>query len=433
LSVVAGSLLAARKSKGVDVVAAVAELADLVDRLADVDASCLPDSVALEQVVELRRQIDRLEAVWSARVAAVHRSGAAGVAGFAGTAAFLRHACRVSPGPARARVDVALQGAERPEVAACFADGVISYPHAKAITEALAPLPEALRGDAEPVLLEAARHFDPARVHQVARRLRHIIDPDGQAGVDERHREDRWVELPIGFRGVGMLRGALDPESAATVRAAIEALATPAGPTDERSAAQRRADALVEMARRTLDSGNLGEAGGERPHITITVPLASLTGASRVPADLEPASGPLGPQTLRRLACDAILTRIITSEPREQVKQPLPRGYLDALPPPLRGPSQVLDVGRSARTANAAIRKALAARDKGCVMPGCDRPPPRCEAHHVVHWADGGATAMSNMALLCAFHHHYVHEHHWHIHIDNDGQVTVTRPQARVA
>ena len=412
--------------------AATAELTELIDRLAGVDPGAVPDSVALEQVQELRRQIDRLEAVWSARVAAVHRAGAANAAGFASTAAFLRQACHISPGTARARVEVAMQVGERPAVAAACADGAISYPHAKAITDGLAPLPEALQADAEPILLEAARQFDPARVHQVARRLRHIIDPDGQAGVDERHREDRWVELPIGFRGIGVLRGALDPESAAVVRAALDALSTPAGPTDERTPAQRRADALVEMARRTLDAGDLPETGAERPHLTVTVPLASLTGASRVPADLDVA-GPIGPHALRRLACDATVTRIVAGEPGEQSGQPLPRGYLDALPPPLRGPSQVLDVGRSARTATAAIRKALAARDKGCVMPGCDRPPPRCEAHHVVHWADGGATAISNMALLCAFHHHYIHEHNWHIQVHDDGHVTVTPPRARVA
>ena len=413
--------------------ATIVELAELVDQLNKADLSAIPDLLALDEIQQLRRQIDRLEAAWSARVAAVHRSGAANAAGFASTQAFLRHACRVSPGTARARVEVAMQVGERPTVAAAFADGAISYPHAKAITDALAPLPEDLQTDAEPVLLQAARCFDPARVHQVARRLRHIIDPDGQAGVDERHREDRWVELPIGFGGRGMLRGVLDPESAAIVRAAIDALATPAGPTDDRTAAQRRADALVELARHALDTGHLPEQAGERPHITITVPLATVSDASsdsgHVPAEAD-LVGPIGRPALRRLACDAIVTRIITAG---QAEKPLPRGYLDALPPPLRGPSQILDVGRSARTATTAIRKALAARDKGCVMPGCDRPPPRCEAHHLVHWADGGRTAIDNMALLCAFHHHYVHEHHWHIRLADDGTVTVTPPPAQVA
>ena len=111
----------------------------------------------------------------------------------------------------------------------------------------------------------------------------------------------------------------------------------------------------------------------------------------------------------------------------------LPRHYLDALPPPLRAPSQALDVGRSSRTATAAIRKALAARDKGCVFPGCDRPPSRCEAHHVIHWTDGGVTALHNMVLLCAFHHHYVHEYRWTIHIHDNGTVTVTPPDAQAA
>ena len=61
-------------------------------------------------------------------------------------------------------------------------------------------------------------------------------------------------------------------------------------------------------------------------------------------------------------------------------------------------------------------------------MEVCDRPPPRCEAHHVTHWADGGPTAVHNMVLLCAFHHRFVHEHGWRIRIESDGSVTVTPP-----
>ncbi|HET9633086.1 MAG TPA: HNH endonuclease signature motif containing protein, partial [Terrabacter sp.] len=57
-----------------------------------------------------------------------------------------------------------------------------------------------------------------------------------------------------------------------------------------------------------------------------------------------------------------------------------------------------------------AQRRALAQRDGGCSYPGCTIPPQWCDAHHVVHWLHGGATDLSNGALLCGRHHIVVHE-----------------------
>jgi hypothetical protein len=95
---------------------------------------------------------------------------------------------------------------------------------------------------------------------------------------------------------------------------------------------------------------------------------------------------PLPPSPLRRIACDAEVTRIVF------------------------GPdSQVLDVGRSRRTITGQLRRAVIARDGHCTWPGCDEPPSRCEVHHAVtHWVGGG----ENSALLC-----------WHLHdrVDTHG------------
>jgi len=73
----------------------------------------------------------------------------------------------------------------------------------------------------------------------------------------------------------------------------------------------------------------------------------------------------------------------------------------------------ILDLGHTVRHANRAQRRAMAIRDGGCVFPGCDRPPPWCDAHHVVHWDDQGDTDTANMALLCRFHHGVTHRHGW--------------------
>jgi hypothetical protein len=77
-----------------------------------------------------------------------------------------------------------------------------------------------------------------------------------------------------------------------------------------------------------------------------------------------------------------------------------------------------LAVGRSQRTATPAQLKALTVRDGGCIHPGCSRTSAYCDAHHVVHWADGGLTDVSNLVLLCRHHHRTLHARQWSIHPD---------------
>jgi hypothetical protein len=73
----------------------------------------------------------------------------------------------------------------------------------------------------------------------------------------------------------------------------------------------------------------------------------------------------------------------------------------------------VLRLGRQARTASAAQRRALAARDRGCVIPGCRVPVERTDAHHVRWWSLDGETDIENLALLCGRHHDDVHAGVW--------------------
>jgi hypothetical protein len=96
----------------------------------------------------------------------------------------------------------------------------------------------------------------------------------------------------------------------------------------------------------------------------------------------------LSPATVRKLACDASI-----------------------IPMVLGSDGQPLDVGRTKRLVTPALLAALWVRDKACTFPGCGRPPNWCDAHHVRHWINGGETSLTNMALLCAHHHTYVHQH----------------------
>ena len=101
----------------------------------------------------------------------------------------------------------------------------------------------------------------------------------------------------------------------------------------------------------------------------------------------------LGAADLRRIACD---TQVI--------------------PVVMGGPSEVLDVGRAKRSIPPAIRRALIARDQGCVWPGCNRAPVHCDGHHIQHWLDEGPTSLANLALLCHSHHQRLHEYNLVLH-----------------
>ena len=122
---------------------------------------------------------------------------------------------------------------------------------------------------------------------------------------------------------------------------------------------------------------------------------------------LDEASGiHVSAETARRLACDAATVTMH------------------------HGPAgEVLDVGRRTRTISPALRRALAARDGHCRFPGCQAR--RCDAHHLEHWAHGGATALDNLVLLCRRHHRAVHEGGFRVALGAAGEVRFVGPDGR--
>ena len=150
--------------------------------------------------------------------------------------------------------------------------------------------------------------------------------------------------------------------------------------------------------------------------------------------------GPLDPEACRRLACDGAVTRVLVTRHRTTDHHPGTddnlAGRLGAaatrLPPAFGGaPTQPLEVGRTSRVVTAAQRAALVVRDGGCAVAGCDRPPPWCEAHHLVHGLHGGRTDLANLALVCRAHHRAVHEGGWRLTRDPDGRLTASPPYRR--
>jgi hypothetical protein len=183
--------------------------------------------------------------------------------------------------------------------------------------------------------------------------------------------------------------GDLDPETGETLLTALSAVldaeSRSRGKDDERTLAQRRADALGEICRQWLDLAERPSVAGERPHLTVTVVAEGLPSGSTASSELDHV-GPVDPEAARRLACDASVMRVV-----------------------MAGRSEPLDVGRRTPVVPPAMRRAVIVRDRHCRFPGCDRPHTWCDAHHVVHWADGGSTALSNLVLLCRRHHRMVH------------------------
>jgi hypothetical protein len=126
-------------------------------------------------------------------------------------------------------------------------------------------------------------------------------------------------------------------------------------------------------------------------------------GTAALRCELEPGHT-LAIETARRLSCDCSLVGIVENEDGEP-----------------------LSVGRKTRAISPALHRALRSRDGGCRFPGCDRVG--CtEGHHVVHWAKGGETKLSNLVTLCWFHHRLVHEGGFGMRTTDDGAFVFTRP-----
>jgi hypothetical protein len=355
-------------------------------------------------LVAMRRGIDRLEAQFSRRLVAFDALRGYEASGAADMISWLRSECRMGTSAAARRLHMARQLVELPETEAAWRSGAISTGHAAVIGRAVDEVGSDGARAVEPTLLEAADTMNPGHVWLVGQRLRHVLDREGTLAAANALYARRRLHLTKGMDGAFALDGLLDPEGGALLRTAIDALTRPF-PGDDRIASQRRVDALVELARRQLDGGALPAGGGQRPHLNITVPAAALRreeGAQ--PAELEWA-GPVVDETARRVGCDAVTATLSLDE--------------DGAP---------LSVGRAKRTIPPSIRRALAVRDRGCRFPGCDRPPAWADGHHLVHWADGGATALENLVLLCRPHHRLVHEEGWTLQRDADGHVVAAPP-----
>ena len=332
--------------------------------------------------------------------------------GFRSCAHWLNWRTGLDLGAAREKLRVAAALAELNHVSAAMACGVLSYSKVRAITRVADTANEAR-------LVAVACGATAEQVERLVRAWRRA-DRAAETDAEQMRLASRSLSTRVDEDGMVVLRGRLTPEVGAVLLRALEAALeqVPAAAEDGApTVAQRRADALGLVAESALagklDPGNPGDRFQVTVHVdpdtlparepaTATPDISAETSAGS-PAAAEPAAPAAGPDAglavieqasgihlsaaaARRLACDAGLV----------VLRHAPHG-------------EVLDGGRRTRTIPTALRRALEGRDRNqCQFPGCNCR--HCDAHHVVHWADGGATQLTNLVSLCRFHHRAVHE-----------------------
>ncbi|WP_405426115.1 DUF222 domain-containing protein [Micromonospora sp. NBC_00617] len=394
----------------------LARVESAVATCADTAAWALSEHDLIATIDATHRLQQRLAAVQVAAVRELDGRGTAVAQGASSTAVWLRHRLRLDVAAARRLVGLAASlDVAPPGVRAALADGAVSVEQARVIVDAAATVSASAGAEvadkAVGVLVEWAEQFDPTLLRKMGTRILDHVAPDladaaaaaALKAEDARAARDRHVTISEQTGGRLRVAGTLDAEAAALLRAAIDPLTAPSGPDDSRSPGQRRHDALADVCRLALRTGELPEHGGDPAQVVVTTSYDGLTRQLDAGAlDIGPH---LTPDSVRRLACDA--------------------GILPAV---LGGAGQVLDVGRQRRLISGPLRRALVLRDGGCAFPGCDRPPRWCAAHHIRHWVDGGPTSLDNAVLLCGHHHRHVHQGDWVVRLGGDGHPEFVPP-----
>lgn len=297
---------------------------------------------------------------------------------------------------------------------AALAGDEISLDHVGAISAVVSTRRDRLYEEHEETVLRAARRLPIGDFSPVVRRWASLAD-DQLADSDAMTQHDgrRW-HYAVGLGGTVTTDGFFDPAAGAMLITAIDALSAPDSanaPGGPRTPAQRRADALVELARRYLVAdGRLDEsddecgsqriAEGTAATVSVIVDFETLLGGD---APLEHARsdidrvGPVPRSTIQRITCDSLLHRTV-----------------------MDGQSQVIDMGRQRRLVTPTQRRALIVRDGGCI--GCGRPASWCQAHHVDLWSHGGLTNLDKLVLVCPRCHTLVHEGGWSVVRTDDGR-----------
>jgi hypothetical protein len=322
-------------------------------------------------------------------VSELNRRQAWRVDGATSMVSWLVQRCSVSAATAREWVTAAEKLETLPKISEALSQGKLSFDQVK-------PLVQVAKPDTDAKLAEAATHWSAKQVRELATAANK--QSDSQAAGSYARRSLRFDDRRRSFSGT------LPDDQYARVKGTLTARAA-RYPKNTTTFEQRMADALVEQCA-SETSGGSGGSGAKRTTVVVHADLSFLAGGEGN-AELD-VLGPLSPEVVRRLACDA---KIILSADNEK--------------------GHSLQQGGAQRNPTAAQRIEIRRRDKGCRFPGCTY----CEftdVHHVVHWLNGGPTAIPNLVTLCDQHHRAVHELGWKMSGDANIMLTFRSPTGRV-
>jgi Domain of unknown function (DUF222)/HNH endonuclease len=300
-----------------------------------------------------------------------------------------------------------------PRLARALATGKLSYAKVRALTRVAIP-------ETEERLLAVGLAGTACHVERIVRGWRRV-DRIAEARETEQRHKRRSLRVYQDEDGMVVIRGRLGLEVGAVLMKALEAarenlyrhtrLPTFDNRVDVSAETppfeHQQADALALVAETALHHGMDPGPPGERYHVVVHIDAPVLADADAPGQSVLDGGARVSAETSQRLACDA--SRVVMHHDRN---------------------GRVVEVGARTRTIPPAIRRALRHRDRGCRFPGCGIR--FGQGHHIRHWAQGGPTTLSNLAMLCRRHHRCVHEEGYHVERLPDGELQFRRPNGSV-
>lgn len=324
---------------------------------------------------------------------------------------WLNWKCGISFCAAREKVRTARALKNLPKISAAMERGEISYSKVRELTRVACPA-------TEDYLLLIAIHGTAHHVERLVRYYRNAKESE-ELTREARQQKDRMLQYFYDHDGSVVIKARLPAQAGALFMKAIDRAVdnlwetepeavetdTPAGTPTVKFLPTRtkRADALELLAESFLQNGAATLSGGDKHQIAVHVDMETLQNGCAGRCEIEHGTH-IAAETARRLACDASVVGMVEDENGDP-----------------------LSVGRKTRSIPPALQRALRSRDKGCRFPGCCNSR-YLDAHHVMHWAHGGETKLSNLLLLCRFHHRAVHEGKVIVQTLDDGAIRFVRP-----
>ncbi|MFM8825963.1 MAG: DUF222 domain-containing protein [Actinomycetota bacterium] len=302
-----------------------------------------------------------------------------------------------------------------PQLDAALEQGSISPAHVDAVSRTIAGLDDeerdalARQGD---WLRMVASHATPDNMSRAVRTtVSRIRQEAGISRLDQQRQNAflrHWIDRET---GMVCLRGELDPESGLRVVGAIQRKVEQLIQSGTMAAHRDHTQATA-LCALVGETGPVEEGSGlnhSRSEVSVIVDLETLKNGLHERSIVHTGTDiDLPVEVIRRMACEARIIPVV-----------------------LNGRGVTIDVGRSTRAATKHQRRALEAMHQTCGIPHCVVPVSRCEPHHVVPWARGGSTDLTNLLPLCSVHHRAVHEGGWIVHLNGETRETTVREPGR--